>query len=43
MMRTNFLKRLESSAHSLTLTLKRTIGKHDLFVKAPRQPGARWG
>ena len=27
MMRTNFLKRLESSAHSLTLTLDRTIGK----------------
>ena len=29
MMRTNFLKRLESSAHSLTLTLMRTIGKID--------------
>ena len=29
MLRTNFLKRLESSAHSLTLTLKRTIGKID--------------
>ena len=29
MMRTNFLKRLESSAHSLTLTLKRTVGKID--------------
>ncbi len=28
-MRTNFLKRLESSAHSLTLTLSRTIGKID--------------
>ena len=27
MIRTNFLKRLESSPHSLTLTLKRTIGK----------------
>ena len=27
MMRTNFLKRLESSAHSLTLTLDRTLGK----------------
>ena len=27
MIRTNFLKRLESSAHSLTLTLSRTIGK----------------
>ena len=50
MMRTNFLKRLESSAHSLTLTLDRTVGKIDdlldkldLFVKTPRQPGARWG
>ena len=29
MMRTNFLKRLESSAHSLTLTLERTISKID--------------
>ena len=29
MIRTNFLKRLESSAHSLTLTLDRTIGKID--------------
>ena len=29
MMRTNFLKRLESSAHSLTLTLNRTVGKID--------------
>ena len=29
MMRTNFLKRLESSAQSLTLTLDRTIGKID--------------
>ncbi len=29
MMRTNFLKRLESSAHSLTLTLDRTVGKID--------------
>ena len=29
MMRTNFLKRLESSAYSLTLTLRRTIGKID--------------
>ena len=29
MMRTNFLKRLESSAHSLALTLGRTIGKID--------------
>ena len=33
MMRTNFLKRLESSAHSLTLTLKRTIAKIDHLVK----------
>ncbi len=34
MMRTNFLKRLESSAHSLTLTLGRTIDKIDnLLVK----------
>ena len=29
MIRTNFLKRLESSAHSLTLTLDRTVGKID--------------
>ena len=29
MIRTNFLKRLESSARSLTLTLERTIGKMD--------------
>ena len=29
MMRTNFLKRLESSAHSLTETLGRTVGKID--------------
>ena len=32
MMRTNFLKRLESSPHSLTLTLERTIGKTDLLL-----------
>ena len=32
MMRTNFLKRLESSAHSLTLTLNRTIGKIDVLT-----------
>ena len=32
MMRTNFLKRLESSAHSLTLTLQRTIGKMELLL-----------
>ena len=37
MMRTNFLKRLESSAHSLTLTLERTIGKiDDLLGKIER-------
>ena len=29
MVRTNFLKRLESSAHSLTKTLERTVGKID--------------
>ena len=33
MMRTNFLKRLESSAHSLTLTLDRTIDKMDAMLK----------
>ena len=33
MIRTNFLKRLESSAHSLTLTLMRTIGKIDALVQ----------
>ena len=33
MIRTNFLKRLESSAHSLTLTLERTIGKIDGLVE----------
>ncbi len=32
MMRTNFLKRLESSPHSLTLTLERTIGKIDGLI-----------
>ena len=37
MMRTNFLKRLESSAHSLTLTLDRTVGKiDDLLNKIER-------
>ena len=37
MMRTNFLKRLESSAHSLTLTLGRTINKiDDLLAKIDR-------
>ena len=33
MLRTNFLKRLESSAHSLTLTLQRTIGKIDAVLE----------
>ena len=32
MIRTNFLKRLESSAHSLTLTLDRTIAKIDALL-----------
>ena len=37
MMQTNFLKRLESSAHSLTKTLKRTIDKiDDLLEKIDR-------
>ena len=37
MMRVNFLKRLESSAHSLNLTLDRTIGKiDDLLSKIER-------
>ena len=37
MIRVNFLKRLESSAHSLTLTLGRTIGKiKDLLEKIDR-------
>ena len=37
MMQTNFLKRLESSAHSLTETLERTIGKiDDLLEKIDR-------
>ena len=33
MMRTNFLKRLESSPHSLTLTLQRTIDKIDILLE----------
>ena len=33
MMQTNFLKRLESSAYSLTETLERTIGKIDALLK----------
>ena len=32
MIRTNFLKRLESSARSLTLTLERTVGKIDHLI-----------
>ena len=41
MIRTNFLKRLESSAHSLTLTLKRTIAKiDDLLDKIDRHQKA---
>ena len=36
MMRTNFLKRLESSAHSLRLTLERTIGKIDRLLEKHR-------
>ena len=32
MIRTNFLKRLESSAHSLSLTLQRTIDKIDVVL-----------
>ena len=42
MMRTNFLKRLESSAHSLTLTLERTIGKiDDLLAQIDRYGNRR--
>ncbi len=33
MMKVNFLKRLESSAHSLTLTLGRTVGKIEDLLK----------
>ena len=33
MIRTNFLKRLESSAYSLTLTLERTIGKINALLE----------
>ncbi len=33
MMQTNFLKRLESSAHSLSETLERTINKHDEMIE----------
>ena len=33
MMQTNFLKRLESSAHSLSETLERTVGKIDDMLK----------
>ena len=42
MMRTNFLKRLESSAHALTLTLGRTIDKIDnLLVRIERYEKGR--
>ena len=42
MIRVNFLKRLESSAHSLTLTLDRTIGKiDDLIGKIERYKDSR--
>lgn len=33
MMQTNFLKRLESSAYSLSQTLERTINKHDAMIE----------
>ena len=33
MMQTNFLKRLESSAHSLSETLERTLNKHDEMLE----------
>ena len=33
MMQTNFLKRLESSPHSLSQTLERTINKHDAMLE----------
>ena len=33
MMQTNFLKRLESSAYSLSKTLERTINKHDAMLE----------
>ena len=46
MMQTNFLKRLESSAHSLSQTLERTVGKIDdmldkiaRYEQNPRRPG----
>ena len=42
MMRTNFLKRLESSAHALTLTLGRTIQKiENLLERIARFEGGR--
>ena len=37
MMQTNFLKRLESSAHSLSETLERTIGKIDTMLDKIKQ------
>ena len=43
----NFLKRLESSPHSLTLTLERTVGKIDTLIERIEryiagQPTGRW-
>ena len=44
MIRVNFLKRLESSAHSFTLTLDRTIGKiDDLIEKIDRYQKSHTG
>ncbi len=44
MMRTNFLKRLESSAHALTLTLNRTICKIDALLDSidRYEPNGLW-
>ncbi len=43
MIRTNFLKRLESSAHSLAETLGRTVGKiNDLIEKIDKFPDTRY-
>ena len=49
MMRTNFLKRLESSPHSFTLTLQRTVDKIDVlldkidrFERAGQDQGGLW-
>ena len=41
MMRVNFLKRLESSAHALQLTLKRTIDKIDQLLSKIERYGKR--